>query len=159
MLKDTRLFQPDGKVRAPVITSLEMPGYIIKNLCPEQEVWMADCLYPQIGFYDERRMRGIQTSIASAMTLYDISVCQTGSDDPESHPTFNWPDDDVLAAKRDIGNSFRSGVAWLCPKLLSLRIEILVKARAIILNRDPEVEYQKFKKSAGVNFVNAIALP
>ncbi|MBU1985556.1 hypothetical protein KJ815_14255, partial [bacterium] len=114
-----------------------------------QRDWMHREAYLQCGYYDQPGVRGIVPCIAVAMTLYDSGVCLEEIEDPAKQPPIPSTPEDAAEFESAVRNHYRSGVAVLSNHLLEHRTRVLVECQAILLGRDPQVEYDRFLKAGG----------
>jgi hypothetical protein len=115
-------------------------------LTPEQEHWLHDGVYVQVGFVDQNRTTddGIGTSIATSMTLYDHLVIRHGSNHTCDHEPLELPADRVRNLRMAMGRHFHEGSLIFDKRLLGFRDKAAVMCRAALGGEDPINAYHSF---------------
>ena len=125
------------------------------DLSIELESWRVDGLYIQVGFYN-RTMTFYAWPVfpvATAMTIYDVGVAATGFINPEKHLSLTVDSVAALDYHLIVGDFFKEDVGIWCQALVEFRNMVMVKCRAIMANRDPDEEYQRFVDAGGKYFL------
>ena len=115
------------------------------------ELWSANDLTVNVVFYDMTTEIFFlpHTGTLYAMDFWDLLVYESESIDPVNHnpiPATSPLDVGYHLAVHDL---FLERVSIWNRKLVDYRNMVMVKARALILDRDPDSEYAKFKHSGG----------
>ena len=117
--------------------------------------WICNGIYLQTGFAmmvdcpcDQRRQ-----SITVAMLGYDIMVALTGSIEPRDHDSSLLQPINKQAWENMIQTTFSCECCLMCRDLRETRNKWLVFARAILMGRNPIVEWKRFRDAGGWYFL------
>ena len=122
--------------------------------------WAVDGLYPQVGIHDPKLVKSVDPTIPvlAAMHNIDMHVAATGSTDPTQHKAI--PASFELAQQFDmlVNGFFDFGPGIWCESVVDFRIMMMIKARALLLGRDPDQEYGRYIEVGGSNLVDYLHL-
>jgi hypothetical protein len=117
--------------------------------------WIYKGIYLQIGF--GRRLPcscdGRLHSMTSAMVGYDILVATTGSIEPKDHNPSILQPINKLAWENVIQTAYSSSCCLMIRDLIETRNKWLILARAVLMGRNPIVEWKRFKAAGGWYFL------
>lgn len=122
-------------------------------LPPELRAWMFEDLYCQVVFGRDASICRPPFAIGAtmAMTHFDVNCASSRSINVDEHPVHVLePDNPTSDWVNDI---YRSGRGIWSPKLIEFRNYVLIGIRAILMDRDPDTEYQRFINAGGKYFL------
>jgi hypothetical protein len=146
---------------APVLLSDSGFDGLWSQFAAKQDAWqIEDGLYVQVAFYDFDLIgnRGPRREVAYPMTFLDTLVCRTGSVDPASHKASVVFSEIAKAYEKIVGNTYRNRIGIWSKDLVEFRNMVLVQARAVLTDRDPVAEYDRFIQAGGWYFLEYPAL-
>ena len=144
----------NGHLIVPMVHVLPMPLCLASRLHPTQREWMLGATYLQNGYYNEMGVTGIAASVACAMTLYDYCACAQGTTDPGAHTSGPASEEDMHDDDQAVRNYYRSGIGFWTEALAEHRTKVLVRARALLMRRDPLEDFEHFIDAGGSHFLN-----
>ena len=140
----------------PVWISDSAPDWLWSMFAAKQDAWQIDDgLYVQASFADFDLIgdRGPRREVAYPMTFLDLLVCRTGSTDPGSHKAIETYPEYAEAYEKIVGSTYRNRLGIWTEALVNFRNLVLVQARAVLTDRDPVTEYNRFIEAGGEYFL------
>jgi len=144
----------DESVFTLASTNAEHDPYPTLAATESLQDWCYNGVYYQIGFHkfpcnDNNLVSGF---IASSMLGYDMMVMESGSLEPEDHnPAAIEIDGDAYDNFSQY--YFHGGCGRWNRSLINLRNHWLVTLRAVLMDRDPVAEWDRFEKAGGNYFL------
>lgn len=124
-------------------------------LTPEQNAWMFEGRYHQVGFHLGPVLDIVQAAAESgmAMTLVDWWACQAKSLQPEFHSTAQFSEPLAEHHNDLVSNLYADDLAFWNERLVQARNEILVVVRAADAGENPIAALNEFRQSGREGFL------
>jgi len=122
--------------------------------------WAVEGLYIQIGFFNPTLAGSTDPTdaILAAMHNIDGRIAASRTTDPARHkplPAHQALADEFAGVVEDV---YRNRVGVWCQSLVDFRVMMMIKTRALLLDRDPDQEYNQYVNACGLSLVDYLRL-
>lgn len=134
----------------------EEPTADLWSMSDLQQQWLINGAYVQVSFLNPMLVGNLLDPECRAylcMTIYDWYVVETNEFDPSMHEPFPAAPKVASNIEQLVDRAYADGACIWTDGLLDFRSMVMIKARAILAGRDPDVEHERFIKAGGSYFL------